>query len=291
MQLMRDISFFVNNFYNKIKINKKFLAFIVTGNKPILTEVLLSHLINKQLEDKFNQNLKISILEKIQKNNQKNLYFKLNKKKSNNSFLFYDLCLFISKGKNNLYAFKNKSLNMKEEILEKYLEDMVCLELEEELRKEVIKDNKFQKIPNTDLVLRLINNFGFDWLYNDSFFKKLDYFNTLGSYNQARQELSAINKDFKIILSDYFHNFSSARSNEYSTMKNKNIKFYGNSESFLNFFDENDDSSHLVKLNIGELKFNDAMHRLDRLCFDKKLISNADFSDFAFSIQSGALLL
>ena len=288
---MRDVGFFVNNFYNETKKNKKFLAFVVTGNKSILSEVLLSHLINTQLVDKFNQSFKISILEEIQKNNKNNLYFKLNKKKSDNSFLYYDLCFFIGKGKNNLYAFKNKSLNMKEEILEKTLEDMVCLELEDELRKEVIKDIKFQKIPNTDLVLKLINNFGFDWLYKDSFFIKLDYFNTLSSYNQARQELSVINTDFKIILSDHFHNFSSARSGEYNTLKNKNIKFYGNSESFLNFFDENYDSSHLVKLNIGEVKFNDAIHRLDKLCFEKNLISNTDFSDFNFSIQSGVLLL
>ena len=59
---MRDLSFFINNFYKESKKNKKFLVFVVTGNKPILSEVMLSHLINKQLEDRFNQNLKISIL-------------------------------------------------------------------------------------------------------------------------------------------------------------------------------------------------------------------------------------
>ena len=59
---MRDVSFFANNFYNELKNKKKFLAFVITGNKPILSEVLLAHLINKQLEDKFNQNIKTNIL-------------------------------------------------------------------------------------------------------------------------------------------------------------------------------------------------------------------------------------
>ena len=290
IQLMRDVSFFANNFYKELKNKKKFLAFVITGNKPILSEVLLAHLINKQLEDKFNQNIKTNILEEIQKNDKKNLYFKLNKNKSDKNFLYYDLCFFMRKEENNLYAFLNKSLNMKEEINSKVLDDIVCLNVEETLTKEIIEDNKFQKIHNTEFVQKLIKNFGFDWLYKDSFFFKIDYFNTLASYNEASQEMCAINPDYKIILSNNFHNFTSARSAESNILINNNIKFYANSESFLNFFDK-DNSFHLVKLNIGELKFNDAIQKLDKLCFENNLIEDSNFSDLNFTIQSGALLL
>ena len=122
------------------------------------------------------------------------------------------------------------------------------------------------------------------------FFFKIDYFNTLASYNESSQEMCAINPDYKIILSNNFHNFTSARSAESNILINNNIKFYANSESFLNFFDK-DNSFHLVKLNIGELKFNDAIQKLDKLCFENNLIEDSNFSDLNFTIQSGALLL
>ena len=83
----------------------------------------------------------------------------------------------------------------------------------------------------------------------------------------------------------------SARSNDRNINKIKNIKFYANSESFLNFFDENLESFHLVKLNIGELKFNEAIHRFDSLCMEKNLSIDNNFLDFDFAIQSGSLIL
>ena len=61
---MKNVSTFVDNFYREIKKDKKFLAFIVTGNKPILSEVLLSQLINKQLNEKISEVSKIDILKK-----------------------------------------------------------------------------------------------------------------------------------------------------------------------------------------------------------------------------------
>ena len=288
---MKNVSTFVDYFYREIKKEKNFLAFIVTGNKPILSEVLLSQLINKQLNEKINQVSKIDILEQIQDSKQKKLFFKINKKRSNSKFLYYDLCIYIGKKENGLYIFENKSSNIKEEISKKSLETITYLKSEDKLIEKIIKENNFPKVPNTKLVLQIISIFGLDWIYKDNFFQKIDYFSTVKAFSDAKQELAKKDSGFNLLLSEYFVSFLSARSNDRNINKIKNIKFYANSESFLNFFDENLESFHLVKLNIGELKFNEAIHRFDSLCMEKNLSIDNNFLDFDFAIQSGSLIL
>jgi len=176
---MKNVSTFVDYFYREIKKEKNFLAFIVTGNKPILSEVLLSQLINKQLNEKINQVSKIDILEQIQDSKQKKLFFKINKKRSNSKFLYYDLCIYIGKKENGLYIFENKSSNIKEEISKKSLETITYLKSEDKLIEKIIKENNFPKVPNTKFVLQIISIFGLDWIYKDNFFQKIDYFSTV----------------------------------------------------------------------------------------------------------------
>ena len=50
-------------------------------------------------------------------------------------------------------------------------------------------------------------------------------------------------------------------------------------------------TNHLVKINIGEIKFDEAIHKLDGLCMERKIIKdeNLDYQDF--SIQSGLIIL
>jgi hypothetical protein len=153
------------------------------------------------------------------------------------------------------------------------------------------QSNKFVKINNLRSVINLVENFGLDWLYKKSFFIKPNYYNTYKSFSYSKQELKSLSIDNANFLSENFLIFSSARSDINLADDNKNIKFYGNSESFLNFFDENTGGYNLVKLNIGEAKFINAVQRLDNIFSDKNLIYNSPFSECDFSIQSGIILL
>ena len=49
---MSDLRAFVENVTNKIKENKKFLQFIITNNKPLLSELILSEFLNNQFKVK-----------------------------------------------------------------------------------------------------------------------------------------------------------------------------------------------------------------------------------------------
>jgi hypothetical protein len=171
------------------------------------------------------------------------------------------------------------------------LEDFIFLKTENDLQKKEIIGNKFKKINNLLSVRNLVENFGLDWLYKKSFFIKPNYYNTYKSFSYSKQELKFLSIDNANFLSDDFLIFSSARSAVNAVDDNKNIKFYGNSESFLNFFDENAGGFNLVKLNIGEPKFINAIQRLDNICSVKDLINNSIFSECDFTIQSGIILL
>jgi len=96
------ITEFATNIIKQTKDNKKFLQFFVTNNKPILTEIILSELVNSQLNEKYKNIIKLSPLDHIKTSGENKIFFNLNKKKTNNKFLIYDICLSTNKSSNNL---------------------------------------------------------------------------------------------------------------------------------------------------------------------------------------------
>ena len=103
--------------------------------------------------------------------------------------------------------------------------------------------------------------------------------------------LKNLDEGFKLLLSNYFVEFNSSRSDYSSIEDNNGLNFYGNSESFLNFFDESLNGCHVVKINIGEIKFDEAVHKLDSLCLEKKVVPETNIHNQSFSIQSGSIFL
>ena len=57
---MSNLRVFVENVTNKIKENKKFLQFIITNNKPLLSELILSEFLNNQFKVKSKNIIKLS---------------------------------------------------------------------------------------------------------------------------------------------------------------------------------------------------------------------------------------
>ena len=288
---MLNLSKFIEVFNLEIEKKKNFLIFLITGNKPLVSEIILSETIIKQITAKTDNKVRSNILDILNNKDDELLFFKFNKKKSNVNYIFYDVCLFLNKSEKNLYIFKNIYEDLNEELSEVKLKDFIFLKPENDLQKKEIISNKFKKINNLLSVRNLVENFGFDWLYKKSFFIKPNYYNTYKSFSYSKQELKILSIDNANFLSKDFLVFSSARSDVNAIDDNKNIKFYGNSESFLNFFDENAGGFNLVKLNIGEPKFINALQRLDNICSVKNLINNSIFSECDFSIQSGIILL
>jgi hypothetical protein len=288
---MLNLSKFIELFNLEIEKKKNFLIFLITGNKPLVSEIILSETIIKQITAKNDNKIRSNILDILSNKDDELIFFKFNKNKSNNNYIFYDVCLFLNKNEKNLYIFKNIYEDLNEELSETKLEDFIFLKTENDLQKKEIIGNKFKKINNLLSVRNLVENFGLDWLYKKSFFIKPNYYNTYKSFSYSKQELKFLSIDNANFLSDDFLIFSSARSAVNAVDDNKNIKFYGNSESFLNFFDENAGGFNLVKLNIGEPKFINAIQRLDNICSVKDLINNSIFSECDFTIQSGIILL
>jgi len=286
-----NLSKFIELFNLEVKKKNNFLIFLITGNKPLVSEIILSETIIKQIEDRNENKIRSNIQDILNKKDDELIFFKFKKKKSNDKYIFYDVCLFLSKNEKNLYVFKNFYENLIEELSEIKLKDFIFLKTENDLQKKEIISNKSTKINNLKSVRNLVENFGFDWLYKKSFFIKPNYYNTYKSFSYSKQELKTLSIDNANFLSENFIIFSSARSDINPADENKNIKFYGNSESFLNFFDENIGGYNLVKLNIGEPKFINAVQRLDNICSVKNLINNSIFSECDFSIQSGIILL
>jgi len=286
-----NLSKFIEYFNLEIEKKNNFLIFLITGNKPLVSEIILSETIIKQISIKNNNKIRSNILDILNNKDDELIFFKFNKKKSNDKYIFYDVCLFLNKNEKNLYFFKNIYENLNEELSEIKLKDFIFLKTESDLQKKEIISNKSIKIINLLSVRNLVKNFGFDWLYKKFFFIKPNYYNTYKSFSYSKQELKYLSVDNANFLSENFLVFSSARSSVNPTDDSKNIKFYGNSESFLNFFDENVGGYNLVKLNVGEPKFINAVQRLDNICSVKNLISNSIFSECDFSIQSGIILL
>ena len=288
---MSDLKEFAENIIKESQAEQKFLQFIITNNKPVLTELILSELLNCQLNQKYKNMIKLSALDHIKTSGENKIFFNLNNKRTNNQFLYYDICLSTNKTSNNLYEFENKSENVLESFAIRMLDNLVCLQTDKETKQRILEENKFIKIPNNKLTKELIKRFGFDWLLKDNFKDKINFFGSSNNFDTSVQYLKNLNQDFKILLSKFFINFNFSR-NDFSVISDKNVlNFYGNSKSFLNFFDESSEGNHVVKINIGEISFDEAIYKIDTLCSEKKTLKYDEFKNPSFSIQSGVILL
>lgn len=288
---MSDLKEFAENVINKSQTEQKFLQFIITNNKPVLTELILSELLNCQLNQKYKNMIKLSALDHIKTSGENKIFFNLNKNRTNKQYLYYDICLSTNKTSNNLYEFENKSENVLESFAIRMLDNLVCLQTDKETKQRILEENEFIKTPNNKLTKELIKRFGFDWLLKDNFKDKINFFSSSNNYYSSTQYLKNLDEGFKLLLSNYFVEFNSSRSDYSSIEDNNGLNFYGNSESFLNFFDESLNGCHLVKINIGEIKFDEAVHKLDSLCLEKKVVPETNIHNQSFSIQSGSILL
>ena len=282
---------FVENLSFKLEENANLLQFIITNNKPVLTEIILAEILKSDLEKKSKNIIKLSAFDHIKTFSENKIFFNLNKSKSNSRFLIYDILINTNKHINNLYEFENKSENIIEKLSEKKLSNFVCLQIDQENKEKILKENKFVKIQNSSFVKELTKRFGFDWLFKDNFFKKINFYSNSNNFYNSIQYLKNFDEGFKLLLSNYFVEFNSSRSDFTTIDNNKGLNFYGNSESFLNFFDESVEGNHIVKINIGEIKFEEAIHKLDSLCLEKKIIVEENFKNQGFSIQSGSIQL
>ena len=288
---MSNLRVFVENVNDNSRENKKFLQFIITNNKPILSELILSEFLNNQLKEKSKNIIKLSAIDHVETSGENKIFFNLNKSKTNNQFLIYDILINTNKREENLYEFENRSENIKEKLSQKKMENLVCLQVEQKNKEKILEENVSVKIQNTKFILKLINKFGFDWLFKENFIQKINFFNNSNSFYNSIQFLKDFDKGFKFLFSNQFVKFTASRSENFDEDTLDNLNFYANSESFLNFFDENKKVSHIVKLNVGEQKFQEAIQKLDTLCLEKKLLVNKETERLDFVIQSGVILL
>ena len=288
---MSNLRVFVENVNDNSRENKKFLQFIITNNKPILSELILSEFLNNQLKEKSKNIIKLSAIDHVKTSGENKIFFNLNKSKTNNQFLIYDILINTNKREENLYEFENRSENIKEKLSQKKMENLVCLQLEQKNKEKILEENVSVKIQNTKFILKLIKKFGFDWLFKENFIQKINFFNNSNSFYNSIQFLKDFDKGFKFLFSNQFVKFTASRSENFDEDTLDNLNFYANSESFLNFFDENKKVSHIVKLNVGEQKFQEAIQKLDTLCLEKKLLVNKETERLDFVIQSGVILL
>lgn len=288
---MSNLRVFVENVNDNSRENKKFLQFIITNNKPILSELILSEFLNNQLKEKSKNIIKLSAIDHVKTSGENKIFFNLNKSKTNNQFLIYDILINTNKREENLYEFENRSENIKEKLSQKKMENLVCLQVEQKNKEKILEENVSVKIQNTKFILKLIKKFGFDWLFKENFIQKINFFNNSNSFYNSIQFLKDFDKGFKFLFSNQFVKFTGSRSENFDEDTLDNLNFYANSESFLNFFDENKKVSHIVKLNVGEQKFQEAIQKLDTLCLEKKLLVNKETERLDFVIQSGVILL
>jgi len=288
---MSSFSVFAENVIDKSRENKKFLQFIITNNKPLLSELILSEFLNNQLKEKSKNIIKLSAIDHVKTSGENKIFFNLNKSKTNNQFLIYDILINTNKREENLYEFENRSENIKEKLSQKKMENLVCLQVEQKNKEKILEENVSVKIQNTKFILKLIKKFGFDWLFKENFIQKINFFNNSNSFYNSIQFLKDFDKGFKFLFSNQFVKFTASRSENFDEDTLDNLNFYANSESFLNFFDENKKVSHIVKLNVGEQKFQEAIQKLDTLCLEKKLLVNKETERLDFVIQSGVILL
>mgnify|MGYP001217098144 FL=1 len=233
----------------------------------------------------------MSAIDHVETSGENKIFFNLNKSKTNNQFLIYDILINTNKCEENLYEFENRSENIKEKLSQKKMENLVCLQVEQKNKENILEENVSVKIQNTKFILKLIKKFGFDWLFKENFIQKINFFNNSNSFYNSIQFLKDFDKGFKFLFSNQFVKFTGSRSENFDEDTLDNLNFYANSESFLNFFDENKKVSHIVKLNVGEQKFQEAIQKLDTLCLEKKLLVNKETERLDFVIQSGVILL
>ena len=288
---MNKLRTFVEDFEKETHNKKNFLQFLVTSNKAILSELILSELINKSLEEKDKNQIRFNILDLIKTNSENKIYFGLNKKKTNKQYLFYDLFISSDKKNKDLFEFENITQKIKESLSLKTIKDFICLQVDSDKKQQIIHENEVIKIPNTNFTISLIDKFGFDWFLKDNFIKKINFFSNSSSYYYSLNYLNKLNTGYKLLLSKHFVSFTASRSDDSTNLLNNQIKFYGSSEAFINFFDENQNCYHLAKINIGEPKFNEALQKLDTLCLEKELNLDNKFTNLNFAIQSGMVLL
>ena len=222
---------FVENFSSKLDKNNNFLQFIITNNKPVLTEIILAEILNCDLEKKSKNIIKLSAFDHIKTFSENKIFFNLNKSKSNSRFLIYDILINTNKHINNLYEFENKSENIIEKLSEKKLSNFVCLQIDQENKEKILKENKFVKIQNSSFVKELIKKFGFDWLFKNNFFKKINFYSNSNNFYNSIKYLKNFDEGFKLLLSNYFVEFNSSRSDFTTIDNNKGLNFYGNSFS------------------------------------------------------------
>jgi len=288
---MNKLRTFVEDFEKETHNKKNFLQFLVTSNKAILTELILSELINKSLEEKNKNQIRFDILDLIKTNSENKIYFGLNKKKTNKQYLFYDLFISSDKKNKDLFEFENITQKIKESLSLKTIKDFICLQVDHDTKQQIIHENEVIKIPNTNFSISLIDKFGFDWFLKVNFIKKINFFSNSSSYYYSLNYLNKLNTGYKLLLSKHFVSFTASRSDDNTNLLNNQIKFYGSSEAFINFFDGNPNCYHLAKINVGEPKFNEALQKLDTLCLEKELNLDNKFTNLNFAIQSGMVLL
>ena len=154
---MENLRSFAKNISKETQSKKNFLQFIITGNKPVLSELILSEIIKELLKEKDENLIRLDVLDHVQTNSENKIFFGLNKKKTNNQFLIYDLYINTNKKDNNLYIFENKSQKIKESLSLKKIENFVCLQINQELKELILEENKIIKIPNNDIANNILN--------------------------------------------------------------------------------------------------------------------------------------
>ena len=79
---MLCLSKFIEFFNLEIEKKKNFLIFLITGNKPLVSEIILSETIIKQIAAKNGNKIRSNILDILNdKKDEELIFFKFNKKK------------------------------------------------------------------------------------------------------------------------------------------------------------------------------------------------------------------
>ena len=82
---MENLRSFAINISKETQSKKNFLQFIITGNKPVLSELILSEIIKELLKEKDENLIRLDVLDHVQTNSENKIFFGLNKKKTNKS--------------------------------------------------------------------------------------------------------------------------------------------------------------------------------------------------------------
>ena len=110
----------------------------------------------------------MSAIDHVKTSGENKIFFNLNKSKTNNQFLIYDILINTNKCVENLYEFENRSENIKEKLSQKKMENLVCLQVEQKNKEKILEENVSVKIQNTKFILKLIKKFGFDWKFKET---------------------------------------------------------------------------------------------------------------------------